>query len=156
MWRGSSITRATATARRSTIGSGSSSTRAATSRRAKSCCTTTSTSAPTSTPTRTRSSTPAGAAPGTVAAPSSPLRRRTDPVPAAALRVLLEELIDYAGLFPPASLPLPDVAHNYGAYRRSADAWALGRLVVPASRLEELALLVPSGERWPVSALLGD
>ena len=77
-------------------------------------------------------------------------------MPQAALRTLLTELIDYAGLFPPAALPLAEVAHNYASYRRSPDAWALGRLVVPADRLPELSALVPRGERWPVSALLGD
>ncbi len=77
-------------------------------------------------------------------------------MPPAALRTLLSGLIDYAGLFPPAALPLAEVARNYGGYRRSADAWALGRLVVPAARLGELAALVPPGEHWPVSTLLGD
>jgi hypothetical protein len=75
-------------------------------------------------------------------------------VTTAALRVLLSGLIDYAGLFPPAALSLAEVASNYGEYRRSGNAWMLGRLVVPAARLPELAQLVPEGERWPVSALL--
>ncbi|MEO7458230.1 MAG: hypothetical protein ABIY52_18365, partial [Gemmatimonadaceae bacterium] len=77
-------------------------------------------------------------------------------MPPAALRALLAGLIDYAGLFPPAALPLPEVARNYAAYRSSADAWALGRLVLPAARLAELAPLVAPGEQWPVSALLSD
>ncbi|MEP6999805.1 MAG: hypothetical protein ABI969_04965 [bacterium] len=79
-------------------------------------------------------------------------------MPLTALRALLAELIDYAGLFPPAALPLTDVHQCYDAYRRSPDAWALGRLVVPAARLAELAALI--GDRGtnalPVSALIGN
>ncbi len=75
----------------------------------------------------------------------------------ASLRALLSGLIDYAGLFPPAGLPLGDVVQNYATYRRSDDRWALGRLVVPAARLDDLLSLVPAhGDRWPVSAVIGD
>jgi hypothetical protein len=58
--------------------------------------------------------------------------------PAAGLRALLERIIDYAGLFPPAKLPLDEAIKNYARYRRDAEAWMLGRFVIPASRLEEL------------------
>jgi hypothetical protein len=75
----------------------------------------------------------------------------------ASLRALLSGLIDYAGLFPPAGLPLADVVRNYISYRGSSDSWALGRLVVPAARLGELLpLMTPSGDPWPVTALVGD
>ncbi|WP_019121476.1 hypothetical protein [Brevibacillus massiliensis] len=50
----------------------------------------------------------------------------------------LEGLFDYAGLFPPASLPLAESVRRYAAYQRSDDAWMLGRFVVPAARLNEL------------------
>jgi len=56
-----------------------------------------------------------------------------------ALRALLSEAIDYAGLFPPAQLDMPGAVAEYASYLGSPDAWALGRFVVPASRLEELA-----------------
>jgi hypothetical protein len=59
-------------------------------------------------------------------------------------RALLRGAIDYAGLFPPAALPLTDVVANYLAYRASPDAWALGRLVVPAARLSELPGSLPA------------
>ncbi len=55
------------------------------------------------------------------------------------LRVLLAGAIDYAGLFPPAGLSLPEAVANYGEYRRSSDHWALGRFVVATDRLPELA-----------------
>jgi hypothetical protein len=55
------------------------------------------------------------------------------------LRILLTGSIDYAGLFPPAALPLDQAIRNYAQYRREPDAWMLGRFVVPATRLAELA-----------------
>ena len=79
-----------------------------------------------------------------------------------ALRTLLEGAIDYAGLFPPAALPMAEAAANYHAYRQGDDAWALGRFVVPVARLGEFAEaasgLWPHGETaapWRVSAVLG-
>jgi hypothetical protein len=55
-----------------------------------------------------------------------------------SVRILLDSLIDYAGLFPPASLSMPVAVRNYDEYRRSEHAWVLGRFIVPVSRLEEL------------------
>lgn len=67
--------------------------------------------------------------------------------------------MDYAGLFPPATLPLDHAVRNYSAYLSGVHAWMLGRFVVPASRLPELAALLPSAaknnSRWWVSALVG-
>ena len=79
----------------------------------------------------------------------------------ATLRALLTGLIDYAGLFPPAALPMSEVVTNYDHYRRSDDRWALGRIVVPVARLRELAvaahaLPLPPDGVWCVSALAGD
>jgi hypothetical protein len=59
----------------------------------------------------------------------------------ASLRALLTGLIDYAGLFPPARLPLPDALANHVRYRSGNDGWMLGRFICPASRLGELAAL---------------
>ncbi|HWS72984.1 MAG TPA: hypothetical protein VN605_12765 [Thermoanaerobaculia bacterium] len=67
-----------------------------------------------------------------------------------ALRTLLASLIDYAGLFPPAALPMEQALRNYDHYRRGEYAWALGRFVVPAARLHE----VP--DEFPVSVLVTD
>ena len=52
---------------------------------------------------------------------------------------LLNELIDYAGLFPPASLDMQAAVRNYAAYQMSDEAWMLGRFVVPAQRLSEFS-----------------
>ena len=75
----------------------------------------------------------------------------------APLRALLAGSIDYAGLFPPAALPLAAVCANYCSDSSSAESWALGRLVVPASCLAELPELLPPGSTpWRVAALIGD
>jgi len=60
-----------------------------------------------------------------------------------AIRAFLTGLIDYAGLFPPARLDLDTALDNYAGYRLGDDSWMLGRFIIPASRLEELA---PHGE----------
>ena len=65
---------------------------------------------------------------------------------------LLRGAIDYAGLFPPAKLPLAETLANYLEYRDSTDAWALGRLVVPAAQILELPQSLPA---LGISALVG-
>lgn len=79
-----------------------------------------------------------------------------------ALRELLQDSIDYAGLFPPAGLDLAASAHNYAAYRRGAHSWALGRFILPLSRLKEFELAAdpflsrqPAAEPWRLGALAG-
>jgi hypothetical protein len=79
-----------------------------------------------------------------------------------AIRVLLRHSIDYAGLFPPAGLDLHAAVGNYARYRRGESAWALGRFILPVSRLSELDSVVteylplqPSVEPWALSALAG-
>ena len=77
-----------------------------------------------------------------------------------AARAFLAGAIDYAGLFPPASLAMPAAVGNYLAYRSGPDAWALGRFVVPVARLGELEQSLPGpdparGATVPLSVLLG-
>lgn len=50
----------------------------------------------------------------------------------------MTELIDYAGLFPPADLPLEQAITNYATYRQSAEAWMLAHFIIPVGRLQEL------------------
>jgi membrane protease YdiL (CAAX protease family) len=80
----------------------------------------------------------------------------------ASLRALLEAIVDYAGLFPPAALSMADAVARYAEARGGGAAWMLGRFVVPAGRLSELAeaarpYLAASadGGPWRVSALAG-
>jgi hypothetical protein len=74
-----------------------------------------------------------------------------------ALRVLLTDLIDYAGLFPPAALDMKTAVENYARYRGDEYAWMLGRFVLPAARLGEFEKQMPSGEDqpWRLSVLVG-
>ena len=73
------------------------------------------------------------------------------------LKALLDGLIDYAGLFPPAALEMPVAVQQYAAYRSGSDAWALGRFIVPLARLgelrEEAAAFADSGA-WKLSVLV--
>ena len=60
------------------------------------------------------------------------------PEPVSAVRALLADIVDYAGLFPPASLDMATAVRNYLAYRNDSASWMLGRFVVPVVRLGEL------------------
>ena len=77
-----------------------------------------------------------------------------------AVTAALAGLVDYAGLFPPAGLPLDEVVDRYGRYRAGRHAWMLGRLVLPAERLADAdAAAQHAGasvdDPWRVSALVG-
>jgi len=79
----------------------------------------------------------------------------------ASIRALMTNVIDYAGLFPPAKLDMQPTVRNYAAYLDTSDEWMLGRLIVPVARLDEFEReakpLLPSGdddrEPWLISAL---
>src|SRR5688500_6833993 len=86
---------------------------------------------------------------------------------AGALHALLGDAVDYAGLLPPALLDMAGAVAEYASYLASPDRWALGRFVVPAARLSELAAegeslaagsrasLGAPGTGWALSVLLG-
>lgn len=81
--------------------------------------------------------------------------------PNRSVRNLLSELIDYAGLFPPAMLSMKEAVANFAHYRNSKYAWMLGRFIVPAARLDEFAECAgpyfKSGEEpWRLSVLAGE
>jgi hypothetical protein len=84
--------------------------------------------------------------------------------PAAGVSVLLRDLIDYAGLFPPASLAMASSVAQYDAYLRSEWNWILGRFIVPVARFGEFEVALASlptathetgFTHWRLSALLG-
>jgi hypothetical protein len=88
--------------------------------------------------------------------------RNSDAVDAAS--VLLRDLIDYAGLFPPASLAMAPSVADYDAYLGSEWSWILGRFIVPVARLaefEEAFAELPTPTpgtgfaKWRLSGLLG-
>ena len=74
-----------------------------------------------------------------------------------AIGVLLQGSIDYAGLFPPAGLEMGPAVANYAKYRAGPAAWALGRFIVPVSRLPEFEAHLPptTGEPWRLGVLAG-
>jgi hypothetical protein len=78
----------------------------------------------------------------------------------SALRTLLEGIVDYAGLFPPASLDVPGAVRNYQSYRAGADRWMLGRFVVGVAKLPELRAAIGrvrgDDTPWPVSVVAPD
>ncbi len=86
---------------------------------------------------------------------------------AGATVALLCDLIDYAGLFPPASLGMAAAVANHAAYSSSEWNWILGCFAVPATRLDEFAeaaaalpttalpTAVAETTNWRLSALIG-
>jgi hypothetical protein len=80
-----------------------------------------------------------------------------------ALAALLDGLVDYAGLFPPAGEDMRPALESYASYLQSSDRKALGRFIVPLSRLRELEDVVdglfprdPASDPWRLSVLVAD
>jgi hypothetical protein len=78
-----------------------------------------------------------------------------------AIDALLRGVVDYAGLFPPAGEGMRQAVENYAGYLHGGDRRALGRFIVPISRLVELeqaaAGLLESraeSEPWRLSVLI--
>ena len=80
----------------------------------------------------------------------------------ALIDVLLDGLIDFAGLYPPASLEMQPMVDRYAAALAGPEAWMTGRVIVPAGGLDAFALaaqqhLVAEAleDPWCVSVLVG-
>lgn len=80
----------------------------------------------------------------------------------SAIRILLRNSIDYAGLFPPAGLAMDAAVDNYHRYRAGEAAWALGRFILPASRLAQFERAAAerlsqsaAGQPWLLGVLAG-
>jgi hypothetical protein len=80
----------------------------------------------------------------------------------SGIQSLLNRVIDYAGLFPPAKLDMASTVANYHRYLTGEHAWMLGRLIVPVNRLDEfeehaMGLLPKTAgdeiDLWQISAL---
>lgn len=86
---------------------------------------------------------------------SSTPQSRTVPTSVSAL---MTELIDYAGLFPPASLTMRKAVENYASYAAGEFRWILGKFIVPAARLDEYEAEqrnVAGSRGFPLSVLIG-
>jgi hypothetical protein len=71
---------------------------------------------------------------------------------------LFGALIDYAGMFPPASLDLRGAVAEFRAIRGGRTGWIAGRFLCPASQLEDLAEVLtrtmePGEAPWEVSVI---
>jgi hypothetical protein len=73
---------------------------------------------------------------------------------APAVRSAFERIVDYAGLFPPAQLPLGEAVAEYERERKGGYAWMLGRFVVPVARIVELDSLLEDSVTVPAAVLL--
>ena len=56
-----------------------------------------------------------------------------------SLRAFMSSLIDYAGLFPPAKLPLDEAMTNFATYRQESNQWMLSRFIIPAKQLDQIS-----------------
>lgn len=74
---------------------------------------------------------------------------------ARPLTALLSHAIDYAGLFPPAALSMPEAIREYHAQRSGPDAWALGRFVLGVGQLDAFvaARRELPGDAWPLAVI---
>jgi len=60
-----------------------------------------------------------------------------------SLRTFMNGLIDYAGLFPPADLPLNEAINEYCEQIKSENSAMLSRFIIPISNLNDLDDFVP-------------
>jgi len=65
---------------------------------------------------------------------------------AASLRALLDQAIDYAGMFPPCSLALEPALQNHATYVRSPEAWMLNGFVLPVEQFDATRQLLSNFE----------
>lgn len=75
----------------------------------------------------------------------------------ASLEKLLADLIDYAGLFPPAKLDMNPAVEEYARQRQSDRRWMLARFILPLGRLDEFIDAAADhfdGNPWPLSVLV--
>jgi hypothetical protein len=76
-------------------------------------------------------------------------------------RVLLNGIVDYAGLFPPASLDMERALRAYADYLSGPYSELLGKFIVPVSRLDELSEVGSSmfsrdgDPSWRISVIVG-
>ena len=77
------------------------------------------------------------------------------------VEAMLDGVIDYAGLFPPAGLSMEDAVRGWAAALAGPDAWMLARFLCPVDRLDEFEQAAeghlptdPDSEPWGLAVLL--
>src|SRR5204863_5777298 len=79
-----------------------------------------------------------------------------------SVKKLLAGAIDYAGLFPPSALSMPEAVINYATYRNSNYNWMLGRFVLSVAQLDEFIesagdfISRDARSAWRLSVLSGE
>ncbi len=77
-----------------------------------------------------------------------------------SLKILLSEIIDYAGLFPPSQVPMSVAVKNFSDYQKNENSWMLGRFIVPFNRLDEFSVeaekYLTKKNPWRLSVLVND
>lgn len=66
-----------------------------------------------------------------------------------SLTPFLSEIIDYAGLYPPASLNLKEAFHKYVIHSSSQKSWMLSKFVVGTNLLNDLVDLINNSDNAP-------
>ena len=69
------------------------------------------------------------------------------------LQGLLEGIIDYAGLFPPARLGMKEAVESFFRYKGGPERWIVNRFLCPASRLEELSQSLEGSKAMPLGVI---
>ncbi|PSB02455.1 hypothetical protein [Merismopedia glauca] len=74
----------------------------------------------------------------------------------ASVKALLSGIVDYAGLFPPAKLSLPEAIANYAQYHQEPNNWMLGRFILPIAKLSDFQGLITkiTLPKWNLSLIL--
>ncbi|MCG8689272.1 MAG: hypothetical protein MI892_30650 [Desulfobacterales bacterium] len=57
----------------------------------------------------------------------------------AAFKHFMQEIIDYAGLFPPARLDLETALSQYQTYQQNSENWILSKFVIPEATLKSIS-----------------
>jgi hypothetical protein len=70
----------------------------------------------------------------------------------SAIRSLLSKIIDYAGLFPPASLTLTETLQTFRRLSRESIGWMIGKIVLPSNVLSRIdGEILDQFDRFPVT-----
>jgi hypothetical protein len=70
-----------------------------------------------------------------------------------SLYYFIEKILDYAGIFPPEKLALPNAFQNFNGYKKSEFSWVLSKFIITANKLNELTKLIKKSDALPELSL---